>query len=180
MLIVLSGLPASGKSELARSLAAALPATILDKDRVRAALFTPEQIEYSRRQDDFCMLVIYQTAAYLLRANPNRHVIIDGRPFAHAYQVNDLKNFFDREAIPFCLVECTCPEETARERLERDVAEGRHVARNRNFGLYQALRAGWDPITLPHLVVDTVQSMGECLRQCQEYIRLAAGDTRER
>src|SRR5438045_3281710 len=82
MLIAMAGLPGTGKSTLARGLAEALPATLLDKDVVRAALFTPEQIEYSTEQDDLCISIILQVAGYLWRRYPGRRLILDGRPFS--------------------------------------------------------------------------------------------------
>jgi predicted kinase len=57
MLVVMAGLPGTGKSRLATGLAQALPGVILDKDRIRAALFPPEEIEYSLPQDNFCMQI---------------------------------------------------------------------------------------------------------------------------
>ena len=45
---------AAVRSTVARSLTERLPATVLDKDTIRAALFTPAHVEYSRVQDDFC------------------------------------------------------------------------------------------------------------------------------
>jgi predicted kinase len=70
ILVVMMGLPGSGKSALARRIAPVLPAVILDKDAVRAALFPPAEIEYSLQQDDFCVEIMLQTAAYLLISWP--------------------------------------------------------------------------------------------------------------
>ena len=52
MVVIMAGLPGSGKSTVARALAERLPATVLDKDVIRAALFAPAHVEYSRVQDD--------------------------------------------------------------------------------------------------------------------------------
>ncbi len=49
----MAGLPGTGKSTLARTLAAKLNGVVLDKDLVRAAVFNEQWIEYSREQDDF-------------------------------------------------------------------------------------------------------------------------------
>ncbi len=170
-LIVFAGLPASGKSTLAGSLAGRLGAAVLSKDRIRAALFPPEDIEYTRTQDDYVMQVVYRTAAYLLAKKPDRPVIVDGRPYVIAYQVRDLLDFVSREALSYCLIECTCSEESARERIEADARAQRHPASDRSFELYTTLKARSDPIPPPKLVVDTDQSHEYCLDQCIHYIK---------
>ena len=77
MLILMAGLPGTGKSTLSRGLAPKLGGTVIDKDQVRAALFSPPDIEYSIEQDDFCMAVMLKVAGYLFRKDPSRIVFLD-------------------------------------------------------------------------------------------------------
>ena len=63
--IIMAGLPGAGKSRLARGLAVRLGGVILDKDRVREALFPGRLTDYSSEQDDLCMRAIFSAAAYL-------------------------------------------------------------------------------------------------------------------
>ena len=70
MIILMAGLPGTGKSTLARELAHRTDGAVLGKDEVRAALFAPEDIEYSVAQDDFVMDIMLQAATYLLNKNP--------------------------------------------------------------------------------------------------------------
>ncbi len=58
MIILLAGLPGSGKSTLARELTSRTDGRVLSKDEIRHALFLPQEIEYSSRQDDFCVRVM--------------------------------------------------------------------------------------------------------------------------
>ncbi len=117
------------------------------------------------------MRVIYESAAFILRKHPARHVVVDGRPYAHAYQVRDLLDLILNERIDYRLVECVCAAATARKRLEQDVQQGKHLAADRNFELYLKLKAEADPIPPPKLVVDTDQPLELCVRQCIEYIQ---------
>src|SRR2546423_7912676 len=88
MIILMAGLPGTGKTTLSHALAKITLGSVLSKDQIRAALFSPEDIEYSTAQDDFCMEVMLQAARFLLRKNPQRKVFLDGRTFSHRYQID--------------------------------------------------------------------------------------------
>jgi hypothetical protein len=84
MIVLMAGLPGTGKTTLARQLAARTSGRVLSKDEVRHALFAPGEVEYSSRQDDLCLQVMLETAGYLLEREPNRVLFLDGRPFSRA------------------------------------------------------------------------------------------------
>jgi predicted kinase len=114
------------------------------------------------------MEMVYQAAAFLL--DKGRTVILDGRPYSQAYQVERLQAFASAAQAPLKLIECVAPDEVIRQRLEVDVAEGRHPAQNRTFAMYCQVKAAADPITIPHLVVDTSRPLEECVEDCLTYI----------
>ena len=171
MLVVFAGLPGSGKSTLARGLAAELDAVILDKDPIRAALFPAAVLEYSTGQDDFCIGIILQVARYLFAKDPRRMVFLDGRPFNKHYQVEQVVDFCAEQDLPMRLIECVCSPRTATDRLREAAAKGSHPAANRGPALYREMRAGAEPISLAHLVVDTDLPLEACLERCREYLR---------
>jgi predicted kinase len=123
----MAGLPGTGKSTLARELAARTAGRVVSKDDVRHALFSADEIEYSSRQDDFCLQVMLDTAGYLLLRNPGRYIFLDGRPFSRRYQIENVLSAADAMRQPWRILECVCSEETARRRLEADVATGAHA-----------------------------------------------------
>jgi adenylylsulfate kinase len=172
MLIAMAGLPGTGKSTIAARLAQQLPAVVLNKDQVRAALFPPPVLDYSTGQDDLCMAAIYQAASAILQAYPQQSVIIDGRTFLRAAQLSDLLALAAaRHEVPH-LIECVCADEVARARLEADLARGKHPAGNRTYALYLAVKARAEPIPLPHLVLDTgTTPLEECVERCLGYLR---------
>jgi predicted kinase len=169
LLIAMAGLPGSGKSTLARQLGEALPAVVLDKDVVRAALFPHPEIDYSARQDDFCFAIMLQAASYLM--DKGRTVVLDGRTFSQKYQVDRLLRFSRAAGAMIEIIECVCPEEAARQRLSTDQEFDLPIAANRDFGLYQKLKAQAVPIQVPHLKVDTTRSLTDCTAACLEYLR---------
>lgn len=96
MVVVLAGLPGTGKSTLAAALAPALPGAVLDKDVIRAVLFPEQLVEYSARQDDFCQEVMLRTAAYLLGQDRSLNIILDGRTFSQRYQRDRVIQFCEQ------------------------------------------------------------------------------------
>ncbi len=170
MLVAMAGLPGTGKSTLAARLAAELGGVVLNKDAVRAALFPPPVLDYSRAEDDLTMAAIYSAATHIRRTFPDRAVIIDGRTFLKAYQVRDLLALADSLGEPVRVIECVCGDEVAKGRIERDAAAGTHPAGNRTFELYLAGKAAAEPLTIPRLTLDTgTTPVEECVRRAREY-----------
>src|SRR5258708_31232184 len=112
----MAGLPGTGKSTLGRLLTEACAGIVLDKDAIRVALFPVDLIEYSTRQDDFCMSIMFQVASYVIRNDPSRHVILDGRTFSRVYQVAALEQLAGELAVPLKIIKSICADETARQR----------------------------------------------------------------
>ncbi len=170
----MAGLPATGKSTLCRALAKQTGGVVLDKDIIRAALFPPERIEYSASQDDFCQSLMLQAAGYLLARDPGAVIFFDGRTFSRRYQIDAVIESAKALGTPFRTIECTCAEETARRRLERDQAAGHHPAANRTYALYRHLKATFEPIAEPKLVVDTDRPLDECIARTGKFIARGA------
>jgi len=160
MLILMAGLPGSGKSTLSRALAGELGGTVIDKDQVRAVLFPPRDIEYSAEQDDFCMAIMLKVAGYLFRKDSSRRIFLDGRTFSRTYQLERATGFAEALSETWRILECMCREETARERLAKDPA---HLAANRDFNLYLQIKARFEEISLPKTIIDTDQPFPVCV-----------------
>ena len=171
MLIAMAGLPGTGKSTLAYPMAGALAAIILDKDIIRAALFPPHWVEYTTEQDDFCMSIMFQVSTYILHKHPHQPIILDGRTFSRHYQIIALKQFAEELQVPLKIIECVCSDETARQRLEAAASgQKKHLAKNRNYALYLDIKARFEPINEPKLVVNTDEDLTHCLDRCLDYI----------
>jgi predicted kinase len=162
MIILMAGLPGTGKTTLARALAQDTGGCVLGKDEIRAALFAPADIEYSTAQDDFCMDIMLQAARFLLRKDPQRKVFLDGRTFSRRYQIERVLASAAEIAQPWTILECTCSEDSVRRRLAQDSS---HLARNRDFSLYLEVKAIFEPIEFQKTVLDTDQPLEQNLLQ---------------
>jgi predicted kinase len=166
----MAGLPATGKSTIACRLAELLPGVRLDKDVVRAALFGPTETDYTVAQDDLCMDVLRMATQYILLRDPSKNVLIDGRPFAKACQIEPWHREAEALGVPIAVVECICSDRTAQQRLAHAVTQDDHPARNRDYRMYLDLKRHAEPIALPKLVLDTEQSVEECVGAALEYL----------
>lgn len=169
MIVMMAGLPGTGKSTLARALAEATNGVILSKDEIRSALFPANEIEYSTQQDDFCLDVMLQTAAYLLRKNPQRMIFIDGRPFSKTNQLQQVLDAASETKQSWKILECTCTAESAKKRLEEQGST--HIAANRNYDLYLKMKANWQEIALPKTIINTDQDLSACVQQAKQALR---------
>ena len=176
MIVIMAGLPGTGKSTLARALARRLPGAVLDKDTIRAALFQPAHVEYSQAQDDFCQEIMLKTAAYLLAKDAELHVLLDGRTFSRQYQRERVIEFCRQVGVTWAALECVCAEQTALGRSAEAVAQNTHPAANRTPELYRQIRKVWEPIDPPKLVIDTDANLDLCVDQALRYLVNKTGD----
>src|SRR5205807_10542107 len=110
MLVLMVGLPGTGKSTLSRALVERFGGFVIDKDVIRPVLFGPTQIEYTVEQDDFCQDIMLETAEYLVKRHPELRVFLDGRPFSREYQREQVRLVAERLATPFAVLECVADE----------------------------------------------------------------------
>jgi predicted kinase len=168
MIVMMAGLPGSGKSILARAVAKRVRGLVLDKDLIRARIFPAKEIAYTTKQDDFVVQLMLAEAESVLRVRSASIIFLDGRPFSKKYQVDAVIEFCKRIKTPWRIVECVCPEEVALKRLE---ADRKHVAANRDTDLYHRVKAAFQAIRRRKLVVRTTLQLATCVKQVEMYLK---------
>ena len=172
MLILMVGLPATGKSTLSRALVERFGGFVIDKDVIRPALFGPTQIEYTVEQDDFCQDVMLEASEYLLRRHPALRVFLDGRPFSRQYQRERVHAIATRIGTPLAVIECIAGEQRALDRIRRDLESGSHLAANRTAALYHAKKQDFErePLRGERLTVSSDEELENSITRAQQYL----------
>jgi predicted kinase len=150
MLVVFRGLPGTGKTHLVRRLVRARPRLlVLSRDTIRASLIARPTFDVEEKNlvDD---MILAMTGFLLDRG---KDVVIDGMALSSASRVELFARTAESRGVPLLVVECTCPEATALERLGQD--RGGHPAGDRGESLYFEVKARWEPLARQTLRVDT-------------------------
>jgi predicted kinase len=166
--VIFAGLPGTGKSTLARALADRLGAPILDKDRVRGALFPEALTDYSPEQDQLCIRAILTAAAYLTERRRVNYIFFDGRTFSTQGQIQDVLLAATQAGARWRILHLTCADAVAEQRLAR--IDPGHPAKNRDPSLYRRIKQQFEPILQPNLEVDTTLGVDRKLTAVEDYL----------
>lgn len=171
MIVLMAGLPGTGKTTVARALANHTAGRVLSKDEFRHAIFRPNEIEYSSRQDDVCLHLMMETSSYLWLQSAQRTIFLDGRPFSRRYQIDNVLAAAADHHQPWRILECVCSDESARRRLSSPKAASAHPAGNRDYELYLEVKARSEAITHPKTILDTDRPLEVSVRQALAVLR---------
>lgn len=155
--VILAGLPATGKSTLARALAERIPAAILDKDGIRSAIFGTNFTDYSEEQDDLCMHTMIEAARYLTARARTDFILFDGRTFSRTRQIEEVVRAAEGTRAEWRILHLHCSPTVAEERLAKSQAE--HPAANRGVALYREIERRFEPVLHPELQIDTTSGL---------------------
>jgi predicted kinase len=167
--VLFAGLPGTGKSTLARALAGRLDAAILDKDRVRGALFPGALTDYSSKQDQLCMRAMLAAAAYLTERRRVPFIFFDGRTFSTEAQREEVLLAAEQAGACWRILHVSCADAVAEERLA--AVDPAHPAQNRDPALYRTIKQHFEPIQNAKLEVDTTLGIDRVLGSVEAYVR---------
>lgn len=150
LLVMLVGEPGSGKSFLARRIAARLGAELLQTDAVRAELFAVRR--YTPRENAAVYAAAHRRIARALL--DRRALVFDATNLAERKR-RIVYRLAEEARAHLVIVRALAPPEVIRRRLERRAAQRDPLDRSEaDWSVY--LRMGRpDPIPRPHLLVNT-------------------------
>jgi hypothetical protein len=160
VLVMLCGLPGSGKSYLARSLAEVLPFVVVESDQVCKILF-PE-CSYSGEESRWVHRTCHALMAKLLRKGVR--VIYDATNL-HERHRELVYRLADGEEAKLIIVKAVAPEDVAYARLQsrREGEAGVEDVSDADWGVYRRMERRMEPIGRNYVVVDTSQDLSPAI-----------------
>jgi predicted kinase len=166
VLVVLSGLPATGKSTFASRLAELVPCVVLESDALRKAL-VPKPT-YTAEESRRVFAAIHALTVELLSGKHT--VILDATNLKEAHR-GPLHAIARRAKAGLVVVRLTAPERVVRARLSRRDAGQRDGASEAGWPVYLRLSAEQEPIAGEHVVVDSSQDMSAFLAAVADRVK---------
>nr|MBC7245411.1 ATP-binding protein [Chloroflexota bacterium] len=165
VLILMSGLPGSGKSYLSERLAQELPAIVIESDRVRKALFPKPT--YTAQES----ALVHRTCQELIRRLLKKgvRVIFDATNLVE-FQREFLYSLAERSGAHLLIVRTVAPESVIKERLEQRKTKGDSIS-DADWRVYRRMSQREQKIYRPHLCIDTSQDIEEAIRKIVRAIR---------
>lgn len=168
--VMLSGLPASGKSHVAGELARRYPLAVLQIDSLRKVLF-PIPV-YSSREHTRIFAAVYELIDRLLSRGIS--VLYDATNLKeqHRQTLYDIAEFRGARLL---VVEVTSPEPVILARLRERVARGAEAwASDADETVYEVMRLDAEQIDRPHIKVD---ASGDIRAAVDKIVNDLRGDT---
>ena len=161
MLLILCGLPGTGKSSLSKKLATKFKATHLNSDVIRKELF--KERTYSEEEKEQVYAKLFELAELELIKENN--VILDGTFYRDFYR-KKIVSLAKKLKILFYFIECTLPSSVVRERI----FARKNNASEADFKVYQKLKRDFEPVRQIHLSLDMSQNFKDQFEKIQEFI----------
>ncbi|MEO8961144.1 MAG: ATP-binding protein [Ginsengibacter sp.] len=168
MIVIVFGLPGSGKSYFASRFAKMINAGYVNSDKLRKEMFT-ERV-YSDKEKK----VVYDTMLEQMKkaVQQNNNLVLDG-----TFHKKDTRKLFVEEIQmlgedEILFIEVWADEEIIRERVKkaRPYSEA-------DFKVYQFINQHNEPLDEPHLVLQsTNDNLNEMLQRASEYLKIKNDD----
>jgi predicted kinase len=160
MVVIVFGLPGSGKSYFASKLAKKIKADYVNSDRLRKEMF--KKRTYSEEEKEAVYLKMLDTMKEAV--DQNRNVILDATFHTKETRQPFMKEMKTKGGIYF--IEITTSENITRERLKR-----KRRYSEADFKVYKIISIENEPLKKPHLVLQSTNSnIKEMLGKAVNYL----------
>ena len=154
VLVVLSGLPGTGKTYFCQKLAAKIPSVVLESDALRKSLFPAPN--YSPDESARLFLAIHHLIEDLLKKGIS--VILDATNLVESRRER-LYSIAERFKAKLILVRLYAPPEVVYERLKARAEGKASTFSDADWEVYQHLQPTAERIRRQHFVVNTAQDI---------------------
>lgn len=162
MVIIVFGLPGSGKSYFASRLAIEVGAEYLNTDIIRKTLLRPKTYSDDEK------LIVYSEMLFQVKLllQKGKRVVIDGTFYKSAIRQKFLSEIHPAESVVF--IEITAEEAIIKQRVSRQRPDS-----DANFDVYLKVKALWEPLTDAHLLLcSTDNNIDSMLQQAKQHLPL--------
>ncbi|MDX1371160.1 MAG: AAA family ATPase [Nitrososphaeraceae archaeon] len=161
MIIIICGLPGTGKSFLANTLSKRINAVVLSTDKIRKELL--HKPRYSLWERSLIYDLMYLIAKYLNSAGIN--CILDGT-FNQQRSRDEVMKKLNLKKKDLFIIECTCPEDIIMSRL----MDRKNDFSDANPSIYFKMKQIYEKVVENHLTIDTSKSLQNNLANIMEFI----------
>ena len=150
-LLMLAGLPGSGKSRFSRDVSSRHPFLVLESDRLRKALVAKPRYTRDEHSRVFsaCHWLIDE---FLEQGYP---VLLDATNSAQRNR-RPILAIAHRRNVPLAIVVLTAPPDVVQKRLQaREAGLDPATWSDAGWDVYARMAPAWQPVEQPHIVVDT-------------------------
>jgi predicted kinase len=167
-LIVLSGLPGTGKSYISRKLAERLPCVIVSSDTMRKALF-PSPV-YNAPENQRLFAAMHILIEDLL--SKNIAILLDATNLVERHREH-LYAIVHRLRLKLIIIRVEAPPEVVQERLQARMAMDNAPpgSSDADFGVYLRMKARKQTIRRQHFVVDTSKDIAPVIEKIVRELR---------
>lgn len=160
LIVTLMGLPGAGKSTVACTLERRLGLRRVCRDAIRQAMFPRCDYTFIEKRAAF-RTVLLAVEINCLLGEPS---VIDGMTFSRREDFDEVAALADRHGFDVLPLLIDCPPALARERIARDLADGRHPAEDREPELVDIVARRFDAPPKAAIRIDAARPREEVCR----------------
>jgi len=164
MLVMICGLPGTGKSTLAKAVAEKIDAVYLNSDSIRLSML--EEREYTEEEKKRVYEAMFEKSGEVLKKGKN--VVLDATFYKKELR-EDAKETADEAGTEFFIIECVTHEDLLRERIFKRGKE--ETESEADFEVYKKVKGQFDTVEEEHLAVDTSAEIEKQVELVLAYLR---------
>jgi predicted kinase len=161
MLIMVCGLPGTGKTTVAKKIADGTKSLVFNTDIIRKELF--DKPKYTGKEKSLVYELLFDMAEKFLRSAKN--VVLDGTFYKKEFR-DRMREIAKRVNSDFHVVEVRCDERVLRKRMAE--RKGKKTPSDADFRVYRKVKREFEPIREKHFVVDTTE---EWEKQIEKFLK---------